>query len=105
MDAGTSTSSYASLKKNSPRILVTSSPARRTSLGALDVTRKPLSQLGRGGGEVSCVSRPSGMAILNVRLEDMVGAGGRAARGERVCVSLLFLGRCLRLGDLYLVRD
>jgi len=43
----------------------------------LDVTQKPFSQLGRGGGEVSCVSRPSGMAILNV-LEDMsAGRGGQ----------------------------
>jgi len=53
------------------------------------VTRKPLSQLGRGGGEVSCVSRPSGMAILNVRLEDMSERAGKR-RGVRGCVCRCF---------------
>lgn len=37
--------------------LTTSSPARLLSLAPLLVTRKPFTQGGNGGGEVSCVSR------------------------------------------------
>ena len=55
--------SYASLKKSSLRSFATSSPARRTSLAVLLVTRKPLSQGGRGGGAVSCAARSLGMPM------------------------------------------
>ena len=63
MLAGTSRLSYASLKFSSEKSFATSSPARRTSLAFLLVTRKPLSQGGRGGGAVSFAARSLGMPM------------------------------------------
>jgi len=63
---GIPTSPYACLKNVSLSSVETSSPARRTSSEFLLVTRKPLSQGGRGGGAVSSTVRSRGIPMLCV---------------------------------------